>query len=144
MADPKNDSTALPQAADAASTLRLAVHQRAAAREATIKITRAEGNEPKVAKPKFDPNEKVRVRVKHGSLILGHRRDEAGNHSGQIVAHEGDIIELPRGEVEALLGRSFDGYGTNVNPNNGSIAVAQFPSPLPIRDTNIELLDKTG
>jgi hypothetical protein len=88
----------------------------------------------------LDPNELIRVRLRHGSLSLGYSHDAFGNVTGQVVANTGDIVQLPRGEVQALLDREFEGYPMQIGPH-GEISVERFPGGT-IRDCAIEIVDE--
>src|SRR5690349_3070254 len=84
----------------------------------------------------------VKVRVKHGRVLLGRSAPKFGT-SGVLIeeshderyAEVGEIIEVERSWAERLLKREFDGYPSrNTNGSPGQ-------DPGTIRDCPIEIVN---
>lgn len=87
-----------------------------------------EGNVAEQAKAVESKKDTVRVLVKRGTLLVGRERAN-GATVADLYAKEGDIVEMPRSEVDGILNRRFTGYPTDVNPNTGHVQVAKDPMP---------------
>lgn len=104
----------------------------------------ASSKQPEGKKPaKFEPPpDTVRVRLRTGTMTVDRVKDDK---TGQILSERtlkvGDEFDMPRAEAEKLLKRKFEGYPTNVNPNTGAIAIAQWPNI--VHDSPIELVGPT-
>lgn len=87
------------------------------------------------------PSSTVKVRVKHGRLLVGRIPAKFGPQGNQIeesqgerYAEEGEIVEVDRRWAEKLMARQFDGYPSRFA--NG----APGQEPGTIRDCPIEIV----
>jgi hypothetical protein len=91
-------------------------------------------------------NDMVKVRVLRGSLLIGRERAPDGSSLLDHYAHVGDVVEMPRADVQAILNRRFTGYPTDTNPHTGHTQVAKDPMPWApnkgeVHDSPIEIVE---